>query len=63
MKTPLARLAPLAVLGRWAVRAHEQSCRNARTAATESSRRQVERAEIEHYLEGHVEPVRVAAHG
>ncbi len=61
--TPHPRLAPLAVLGRWAVAAQQDACRNARVAATESARRRLERAEVEHYLDGLVEHGRVAAHG
>ena len=56
-------LAPLAVLGRWAAQAQQDACRNARVAATESARRRLERAEVEHYLDGIVEQGHVAAHG
>ena len=59
----IRRLAPLAVLARWATQAQQDACRNARAAATESARLRLERAEVEHYLEGLVEQGRVAAHG
>ena len=59
----LRSLAPLAVLRRWSAQTHQDACRNARVAATESGRRRLERAEVELYLEGRVDQERVAAHG
>ena len=56
-------LALLAVVRRWSTQAHQDACRNARVAATESARCRLERAEVDHYLEGIVEQGHVAAHG
>jgi hypothetical protein len=38
---------------RWAVASNERAVANARAAATECSRRRVERAEVEQYLAAH----------
>jgi len=55
----------------WAVASNEQAVANARTAATECSRRRLERAEVEQFLAAHAaaavstleQPVRVSAAG
>ncbi len=38
------------MLWRWAVTSNERAVANARAAATECSRRRVERAEVEHFV-------------
>ena len=57
----LRSLFPVALVTSWAVRTHQDACRNARGAATDAARRRLERAEVEQYLDGLVDD-RVAAH-